>query len=131
MGLDTSVLLRLLIGEPEVLAERAWQVIVENRSRGGSTVVSDLVVSEAYFALQHHYGVPKRDALAHLAALFVSGDVTPSGCAAEVMAIPGLATAKPGLVDRLIHGGYVREVDQIVTFEKAARKLPRTRVLGA
>ena len=50
LGLDTSVVLRLLVGEPQPLAERAWQVIVETRAARGEIVVSDLVVSEAYFA---------------------------------------------------------------------------------
>lgn len=129
LGLDTSVVLRLLIGEPQRLAERAWQVMVETRAAGGEIVVSDLVVSEAYFALQHHYAVPKAEAITQLRALFDSGDVVPTGSAAAVLALPGLATAKPGLVDRMIHSGYLDNADQILTFEKATRKLARTRVL--
>jgi predicted nucleic-acid-binding protein len=130
VGLDTSMVLRLLIGEPERQAERAWQSIVEARSAGDEAVVSDLVVSETYFALQHHYAVPKAEALGQLNALFDSGDISSAGCAAKVLKTPNLAAAKPGFVDRMIHGGYVvQEVDRILTFEKAAGKLPRTRVL--
>ena len=128
-GLDTSVVLRLLIGEPKLQAERAWQSIVETRSTGGDVYVSDLVVSEAYFALQYHYRVPKKEALRQLGALFESKGVVSAGCAAEVLATPGLQAAKPGFVDRMIHAGYVRELDTMLTFERAARKLARTRVL--
>jgi hypothetical protein len=49
--------------------------------------------------------------------------------AAEVLATPGLATTKPGFVGRMIHTGYVRDAHRMLTFEKAAGKLERTRVL--
>lgn len=130
VGLDTSVVLRLLTGEPRPLAEAAWQAVVETRSAGGQAAVSDLVVSEAYFALQHHYAVPKELALRQLRALFESGDLVAAGSAAQVLATPGLATAKPGFMDRMIHAGYMHDLDEMLTFEKAAGKLPHTRVLG-
>lgn len=129
-GLGTSVVLRLLIGEPRPQAEAAWRALVEIREAGGATVVSDLVVSETYFALQHHYAVPKEQALRCLKALFDSGDLVASGSAARVLAIPRLASAKPGFVDRMIHAAYAGTLDQVLTFEKAARTLPHTRVLG-
>lgn len=69
IGLDTSVILRLLIGEPAAQAERAWRALTEARAAGDATVLSDLVVSETYFALQHHYRVPKAEALEQLRAL--------------------------------------------------------------
>jgi predicted nucleic-acid-binding protein len=129
VGLDTSVVLRLLIGEPQLQAQAAWQAVVEIRAAGGEAVVSDLVVSETYFALQDHYAVPKREALRQLRELFESGDLVPAGCATRVLATPRLAAAKPGFVDRMIHAGYVSNLDQMLSFEKAARKLLRTRVL--
>ncbi len=123
-------MLRLLIGEPKAQAERAWKSITEARSAGDDAVASDLVVSETYFALQHHYGVPKALALDQLHALFDSGEVSSAGCAAEVLKTAGLASAKPGLVDRMIHAGYAaHEVDRVLTFERAAGNLSRTRVL--
>jgi predicted nucleic-acid-binding protein len=132
VGLDTSVVLRLLIGEPHRQAERAWRSIVEARLAGDKTVVSDLVVSEAYFALQHHYSVPKSAALKQLQILLDSGDVSAAGCAGSVLKVPHLANAKPGFVDRLIHDGYVAaDIDRVLTFEKAAGKLPHARVLTA
>jgi len=90
-------------------------------------VVSDLVVPEAYFALQHHYGVSKRDALRGLRSLFAGGEIFPLGAAAEVLATDGPASAKPRFVDRLIHGGYAAAAG-MATFEKAAAKLEGTRV---
>src|SRR5437764_854327 len=62
IGLDTSVVVRLLIGLPEAqarTARRRLELAVERRER---VVVSDLVLAETYHALQHHYRMPKREA---------------------------------------------------------------------
>jgi predicted nucleic-acid-binding protein len=128
-GLDTTVVLRLLLGQPVDQAARAVALLDELSGRGHQAVVSDLVVSETYFALQHRYGVSKRDALRGLSRLFASGEILPLGAAAEVLAADGLASAKPGFVDRLIHGGYAASAAGMATFEKAAGKLEGARVL--
>ena len=54
-GLDTSFLLRLLTGEPESQAEQAVAELDLLREAGQKCAVSDLVISEAYYALQFHY----------------------------------------------------------------------------
>ena len=129
IGLDTSVVLRLLTGEPETQARRALEEFEKAIHGGGELLISDLVVSEVYFALQHHYGVPKAEALALLATFLGEGGVHPLGAAAAVLAEPNPATAKPGFVDRLIHAEYRQAAKEILTFEKAAGRLPGVRVL--
>jgi predicted nucleic acid-binding protein len=129
-GLDTSVVLRLLTGEPTEQAHAAIRWLREAKAAGAAAVVSDLVASEVYFALQHHYGVPKAEALQQMALFLASGDVQADGEAAAVLATPRLASAKPGFVDRLIHQQYQRaKVTAMVTFETAARNLPHVRLL--
>lgn len=128
-GLDTSVVLRLLLGQPADQAGRAVGFLDELLRGGHRAVVSDLVVAETYFALQHHYGVSKTDALMGLRRLFADGEIEPLGAVAEVLTVNGLASAKPGFVDRLIHGIYVSVADEMVSFEKAAGKLKSVRVL--
>ena len=128
-GLDTTVVLRLLLGRPADQAARAVALLDELSRGGHHAVVSDLVVSEAYFALQHHYGVSKQDALQGLRRLFSDGEIKPLGAVAEVLATDRLASAKPGFVDRLIHGGYAASSAGMVTFENAGGKLDGTRVL--
>ena len=103
VGLDTAVVLRLLVGEPAPLARAAWRAVADTRAAGGEAVVSDLVVNETYFALQHHYKVPKEEALKQLRALFDADHLSSVGRAAEVVTTPRLAGAKPGFVDRMIH----------------------------
>lgn len=127
--MDTSVVLRLLLGQPADQAARAV-AFLDELSRGCCrAAVSDLVVAEAYFALQHHYGVSKRDALMGLRRLFADGEIESLGAAAQVLATDGLASAKPGFVDRLIHGAYGGAGDEMATFEKASGKLASVRVL--
>ena len=130
-GLDTSVVLRLLIGKPPEQAEAAVGLLNELRQIGEHAAVSDLVVAEAYFALQFHYGVTKADAIKALSDMFEEGEVVATGQAGKVLTQPGLANAKPGFVDRIIHASYAAGGAAMVTFEKSAGKLSDVRVLIA
>jgi predicted nucleic acid-binding protein len=130
VGLDTSVVLRLLTGTPDPQAQAALRWLRRARVEGALVVVSDLVVSETYFALQYHFRVPKAEALRQIAQFLASGDVTSEGVAAAVLTTPALATAKPGFVDRLIYQQYLRGgASRMATFEEAARTLPQAQVL--
>ena len=131
VGLDTSVVLRLLTGEPELQARRALAELDALARSGAVPLMSDLVVSEVYFALQYHYGVPKAEALALLARFLSESGVKSLGSSAAVLAVPNLATANPGFVDRLIHAEYTHSTKEVLTFEKAAGRLPGVRVLTA
>lgn len=129
-GLDTSVVLRLLTGAPEDQAVAALEWLRTQQSAGVAVSVSDLVVCETYFALQYHFRVPKAEALARLAAFLASGDVQADGVAAAVLTAPGLATANPGFVDRIIHSQYLRNgAETMATFERASARLQGVHVL--
>ena len=92
--------------------------------------MSDLVAVETYLALQSHYRVPKAEALLALRKILESGDVEPAGCALEVLRnTPNIANANPGFVDRIIHAEIRSYGGRLLTFEKAATKLPATKVL--
>jgi predicted nucleic-acid-binding protein len=129
VGLDTSVVLRLLLGQPTDQSQRAVAFLEAVARRGDQAVVSDLVVAEAYFALQHHYEVPKNEALVALRRMFADGEIESQGVATEVLAMEGLASAKPGFVDRLIQGAYISNGGSMATFEKTSGKLKSVRVL--
>jgi predicted nucleic-acid-binding protein len=127
-GLDTSVVLRLLLGKPEEQWARTIGFLETLARQGEQAVVSDLVVAETYFALQHHYEVPKNEALQALRRMLAEGEIAPSGAAGQVLSTPGLATAKPGFVDRLIHRAYTEGGGTMATFERSAKKLASVRV---
>lgn len=129
-GLDTSVLVRLLTGEPEDLALSAVRYIEERRKAKDRLFLSDWVLAETYHALQYHYQVPKADVLDALRKFLADEIVEGTGDAPAVLEISGLATANPGFIDRVIHRNYLGAgADELVTFEKAAEKLPKVRVL--
>lgn len=129
VGLDTSVVLRLLIGEPEAQAQKAEKFLDSLLKAGRRPAVSDLVVAETYFALQFHYDVPKKEALRVLREFFESGEIESPGKAAEVLNAQRLSSSKPGFVDRLIHAEYLSNGGSMATFEKASKNLAGVKVI--
>jgi predicted nucleic-acid-binding protein len=127
--LDTSMVLRLLVGEPTSLAKRAGDFLSSRLAAEAAVHVCDLVLAEAYFALQHYYGMPKAESLTALAIFTQHSGITFTPTAKAVLALPQLASAKPGFVDLLIHGAGQLESRTLITFEKAAKKLAGTVVL--
>jgi predicted nucleic acid-binding protein len=125
VGLDTSVVVRLLVGEPVAQAEAAHRFLTS----GDSAAVSDLVVGETYFALRHHYRVPHGKALGALEGLLGDPRVRPTGVARAVLAAMPGAEAAPGLMDRLIHGDYRRDGADVVTFDQHGARLAGARLL--
>ena len=128
IGADTSFLLRLLIGEPKAQAEAAVKELDQRFAKGERLAVSDLVVAETYFALQHHYEVPKQEALDTLKEFLEAPEIVALGVTQTVLAESKLGHANPGFVDRLIHADYLASTAGMLSFEKAARKLPKTQV---
>jgi len=128
-GLDTSVVVRLLVGEPKAQADRAWQHLSDCRTARKPAHVSALVVADVFFVLQHHYGVPADSALQQLAAVLSDASVSVEPAVLAVLRAPDLATAKPGFVDRLIHATYGAQGHELVTFDKLAARLPGARLL--
>ena len=130
IGLDTSVTLRLLVGIPADQARKAREMIA---SADAPVTISDLVVSETYFALRHHYSVPHGEAVRALAGLLADSRIQGSGVAtalmAEVAALRGSAATKPGVMDRLIHADYARDSLDLVTFDRDLARLPNARLL--
>jgi len=124
-GLDTSVVLRLLTGEPEDQAERAARFFRTQVAKGLPPCVSDQVISEAYFALCYHYQVPKSEALKVLGAFVNGGEVICLGVSGEILKQRNLGRAKPGFLDRVIHAQYLEAgTSGVATFEKASSRLP-------
>ena len=126
-GIDTSVAVRLLIGEPVAQAEAARRLLDTHQQV--SVTISDLVVGETYFVLRHHYAVPHREAVAALRAFLADRRVHATGAAhAMLLALPDREVA-PGFMDRLIHASYARDGSSLVTFDRSAAKLTGARLL--
>lgn len=120
IGLDTSVVVRLLVGLPQAQARAARRRLERATEEAEAVLVSDLVVAEAYHALQHHYGVPKAEARSLLLQFVQSGVVRLEPRAS----IPALAApGGPGVVDRLIHLRYRALGAATLTFEHSQARL--------
>ena len=121
-GIDTFILVRLLTGEPESDYEKTKAALMELLARdpAAEIEVSNMVIGEAYFVLQHHYKVSKEEARAALVSVMSSGLVKPVGGASVLAASE--AKEEPGVMDRLIAQDY--SADGVVTLTHD-RKMPR------
>jgi len=130
-SLDTSVIMRLLTGQPLDLATAASRYMAETEQADAKVFVSNLVILEAYFACQRHYGMAKDAVLTGLQRLLSMPTFVVHPQLLPLLATEGLATAKPGFLDRLIHAEATTARLPLVTFKKAAARLPNTQFLKA
>lgn len=130
-GCDSSFLMRILTNHPLPLAAKVVEATHARIQAGDQFEISDLVLSETYYALQASYGVAKVNALSLLGKIAVTEGFVVSDRAKDILSIPNLWKINPGFVDRLIHGQYLSEAKTTVSCEKAFKKLPRTEVFAA
>jgi len=127
-GIDTSILVRLATGDPPDGYARCLRSLLRLAEDDGSDVVaSNQVIGEAYIALQHHYGVPKRESREALSSVLQSGLVRPLG-GASVLELLGI-DAGCGLFDRLIADEYRRAGVVTLTLDRKMAALAQARLL--
>jgi predicted nucleic acid-binding protein len=128
-GIDTSIVVRLVTGQPVEIFERCSQrlqeLVVE---KGAEVFASNQVIGEAYVSLQHHYGVSKLEARRSLAKLLRSGLVAALE-GDEVLAILEEARGA-GLIDQLIALSYRRSRLVTLTLDQKMAKLSGARLLS-
>ena len=122
-GIEPSILVRLTTGEPardfdRVVAALAQMVEVEHVA----LFASQMVIGEAYVALQHHCAVSKPDAKAALRSVLTSGLVAPSGGDAVLDALT--SNRGCGLLDRLIALQYTTDELSTLTLDRKMATLP-------
>ena len=127
-GIDTSVLVRLLTGDPEKDFQHCVSRLRALIEEVGSEVfASNQVVGEAYIALQHHYKVSKTEARASLLHVLRSGLVSPVNGRSVIEALETSSGA--GLLDRLIADDYRRAGLEILTLDRKMAVLSDARRL--
>ena len=121
--------MRLLTGDPakDYVKTRAALEKILADDPAAEIEVSNLVIAEAYFALQHHYGVPKDEARAALVSVMTSGLVKAQHGQGVLDALA--ETREPGVLDRLIAGDYAASGLITVTNDRKMSRLPRSRLL--
>jgi len=126
-GIDTSILVRLLTGDPEEGFNSVVRTLTSLIDDGAEVFASNQVIGEAYIALQHHYGVSKADARLALATVLTSGLVAPQNGAGAITAIQTATGC--GLLDRLIADDYHRAEMVTLTLDRKMAALPDVRRL--
>ena len=127
-GIDPSILVRLLTGEPEdtyAACRNTLQQLIEDR--GARIFASNMVIGETYIAVQHHYGVSKEDARDGLLKVLKSGMVSPLHGRSVLAAIA--SRSGTGLLDRLIADDYRRAELVTLTLDRKMSVLPATEFL--
>ncbi len=130
LGLDTSVLVRLLIGQPADLAAKAQERLLEAHRVRQSVIVSDLAIAEAYHALRRHYGLDPVDIRHGLLAMLTSGMVQPEPGSAVLAVLQAKLAGKAGFVDRLIQARYGTDGMTTLTLVRAKSKIGKTELIG-
>ena len=123
-GIDTSILVRLLTGEPAAdfdYCVAKLSGLVEDSA--AEIFASNQVIGEAYVAVQHHYGVTQADARSALIDVLRSGLVAPLNGTTVIEALK--ASEGPGLFDRLIADDYRRVGLETVTLDHRMSDLPQ------
>ena len=127
-GIDTSILVRLLTGEPasdfEYCVAKLTGLVQDSAAE---IFASNQVIGEAYLAVQHHYGMSKADARAGLIDVLRSGLVAPLNGLAVIEALE--VSGGPGLLDRLIADDYRRVGLETLTLDRRMSGLPQVNLL--
>lgn len=126
-GLDTSIVLRLLVGTPVDQAQRALEFVESCSAQGIRVVVSDLVIQETYHALCHHYQVPVKEAVECLLDFLTSEMIIGTGHALAVL--QEYPWSGPGFADRLIRRDILTHASTILTFDRKFSQLPNMKQL--
>ena len=127
-GIDTSVLVRLAVGEPARDFQHcleALRALVEDQGR--EIFASNQVIGEAYVTIQHHYGVSDADTRTALIDVLTSGLIAPLNGQVVIQALQ--TRDSPGLFDRLIAVDYSRAGLETLTLDRRMASLPTMRRL--
>jgi predicted nucleic acid-binding protein len=123
LALDTSVVVRLLTGQPPELCAVAKDRLERAHRLGHLVYATDVVLVEAYYAAKYHYGFEPELIRAKLVQMLESGLVSEepgSGALAALARREGQA----GLADRIIHERH-RELGAVtLTLDEAQGDLP-------
>ena len=127
IGIDTSVLVRLITGDPPDIHSHCVEALNELVADGVDIFASNQVIGEAYMTVQHHYGVSRDEARSGLLNALSSGLVAPLNGRPVLDALE--APGEPGLLDRLIANDYARSGIESLTLDRRMALLPRVRLL--
>ena len=127
IGIDTSILVRLVTGEPPDILARCVEHLRDLGSGNVRVFASNQVIGEAYVTIQIHYGFSNEEARDGLLSVLTGGLVAPLNGRAVLEALS--ETGGPGLFDRLITNDYSHVGLETLTLDRQMASLPGARLL--
>lgn len=128
-GIDTSVIVRLVTGEPRKdLIRCIRELRALNEEQGCEVLASNQAIGEAYATLTHHYGASESEARAGLHKALTSGLVAPLNGRPVLDALS--IAAGPGLFDRLIANDYAHCGLETLTLDRRMASLTHVRLIS-
>ena len=125
IGIDTNVLLRLLVRDDEAQARAAERFIATHCSPEDPGFVSVVVVVETAWALRRLYLYDRSQIATALKSLMTVAELEIESAAEVRSAVADFAASAAGLVDCLVARTNVTSgCDYTVTFDRKAAKLP-------
>ena len=126
-GVDTSVLVRLVTGQPPDGFAYCVETLTGLVQQGDIVVASNQVIGESFVAAQHHYNQSTDEAREGLDRVLQSGLVAPLNGESVLQAMQARGGA--GLFDRLIANGYAQEELTTLTLDRQMAVLPGSQLL--
>ena len=125
LGIDTNVLVRLLVRDDALQFEQANALIQHQLAQSNPVLVSHLVLLETVWVLQSRYSINKGRLLAMMSALLDSNDILFQDEATVETALYLWKNTTIGFADCLIGSKYQRlGCHATATFDTKAVKLP-------
>ena len=129
-GIDTSALVRVLVGEPAALSGKVRARLVKAFQQREGVVASDLVLAEAYYALKYHYGHESAEIRQAMLAMLTSGLVRPEPGSTALGVLQQPPGGQAGFVDRLICHRYEANEWVTLTVDRAQSRRCKSEYLG-
>lgn len=120
---DANILLRLLTGEPEEMAEKAERLFEKARRGEVSLRVHSVVVAEAVWVLQSFYGHSRADIADALVPLLAGRGVKVEGANVGMRAIQIMAERSVDFADALLAESARAAKESVASFDRDFRKL--------
>lgn len=128
LGIDTNVLVRLLVVDDQAQSRRAQQLVQQAADREGGAWVSLPVLIETEWVLRSRYGMDKAETLRVLVALLETRELAFEDEPAIEEAIHNWKKSRCGFADCLIVAHNRRSGCSVTaTFDRHAARLPGAR----
>jgi predicted nucleic-acid-binding protein len=129
IGIDTNVLVRLLVADDERQFEKARRLIRHEAAAGNPVLISQLVLLECEWVLRSRYGLAKAAILGALSGLLDSTEVRIEDEACVEEALYVWKDSSADFADSMIAAKYrALGYSSTISFDARAARLPGVRL---